>query len=1324
MRKHNYKHDDFSDSSDEYMPTFSSSQSSQSNRSDTRSDNCEKPCARTSDCKPKKHHCKPGPCGPPGPRGHRGPKGADGCQGERGKNGKDGRDGCQGEQGKRGEPGERGPRGPQGPQGSRGEKGDRGERGSAGQVGATGRAGPTGPRGTGCDNLRCVEIFYYGFGGTGNPPATGPTGCTGATGAFVSNTLLGCGNTGTIIVEQELFVRDVYYLKRGPLTSATVDTTLFISTGTDGSDPQNAAWMSIPNPCPNTTPAGVCFYYFFERLGDCCDNQNIGYIWYVENGIRRRIETVNNLRVNDQLLDSVFGNLFKLITVNGSLVWQIQCNIARGNVVECICVKFNGLGGVSPPRSVISPDFRLNVPAGTYFLDYGGDADLYISTGYQEPRTWTGIGGGADPYYYFESLTGLPEIVPGNAGRIWFVEPVPGSGSTANGRAIKIETLLNLKEGDKVIDSRTGRIFVLVCKNACECIWVVECVLERGTKYLTGCICYEGFILTVLNISNLNTNVAEYALEFNTGILYRSVNGTWQVVSNPPVEYYYLSAGATGAQKQIYYVRNRGSTTTACGTFDISVGATGSTQSSVVLVSQDCGILPGDKFLDCCSNQLYTFGATGPFPEWSLACVCKDNPSCDNCSDIPIGIDIKTGCIKYSGYCGQSISNIPPYDVGTYFLDIGGDFELFQVISSGTGKIWSQPIPIKEPYLFFCFNNNNTAEGVIWNVIPQQDDLSHENGCGYNLGTAFGNPIGTRFFDCCSSRIFTLTDIITGIFTCASDFPVGFATGITGGCPIPGPTGTIFGSGPTGCCEIQNEICLLKTGCIKYIGRCGNSPPTQPPINYGVGEYFLDLTDADLWQVQLNGVTKYWLGPIHQPGPYLYFCTDTDMIYNVIPVDRVSIEEGCVIPLDVIQGYQKCSKLFDCCSGIIYTFNGLIWTCQHDLPFSFSGITGCPPAGSTGTIVGPTGTACCNFGSGGDSFVCIGDADVLAGQCWQVLNPTCPGPAGTFALQLSDGSVWVSNGTAWQSLIQPLGYYFICTESFPTSSCIGMTAPLYQIFFVTGIIGQTEFLPVRVQDRDNLRVGSKVLICENQTLYELGPDGFHICCTFGGPGPIGPTGITGPTGPTGVGITGPTGVTGPTGIGGIGITGPTGPTGLIGPTGIIGGIGITGPTGPTGPTGLGATGSTTLSIGTTGSTGSTGSTGPTGVEITNMVNIADLDIYKQFTSVDFGTFKLNTLILSGFSNNYTEGQVIQFDLPNIVSPADAFPSSGPLTTQYFATNNRTPGNDPTGYFSSGGQVEWSTPTTLHFIIYPVSSTTNPTPGALTFGPVVYTWVTT
>lgn len=231
-------------------------------------------------------------------------------------------------------------------------------------------------------------------------------------------------------------------------------------------------------------------------------------------------------------------------------------------------------------------------------------------------------------------------------------------------------------------------------------------------------------------------------------------------------------------------------------------------------------------------------------------------------------------------------------------------------------------------------------------------------------------------------------------------------------------------------------------------------------------------------------------------------------------------------------------------------------------------------------------------------------------------------------------------------------------------------------------------------------------------------------------GPTGPTGSTGNTGSSGVtgstGVTGPTGSTGNTGSSGVtgptGNTGPTGPTGIgsTGSTGVTGNTGPTGNTGSTGPTGaVGVTGTNLIDtlIGITGSTGVTGST-----QVTNLVNIGAIDITRSYTTTDFSNgLTLNTLILTGFSNNYVEGATMRFDILNVVPVSNGYPVTGGISDVYFNTNNKSNAGNFDQYFSSGGQVGWSTPTDLSFLIYPVF-TSSATPGDLLIGAIVFNWL--
>jgi len=793
MKKHCPSDDSFSDS---FSDDYTSNCKTKSKHCESKQSSCS--YSSTSECKPQ--------CGPRGPRGHRG------CQGPAGPKG------CQGPAGSRG------PTGPTGKQGPAGPAGPKGSKGPTGPTGPKGFTGPRGPTGSG-NALMCLDIFYYGFGGEANPPASGPTGCTGS---FVSGTPTGCVTPNPGDFNQD-FVRDVYYLERGPATGTTpYNTTLWLSTGTSGDDPANPAWVGInPDPCPNRTTEGVCYYLYFERFGDCCSNLNNGYIWYIENGNAVKLEVkYPTLKVGDQVIDSVYGNMFKLLQdVNGSFYWQIECNIARGDVVNCICIKYNGLGGVSPPRNaqdfVNNGGFENVLPIGTYFLDYGGDADLLIYTGVPESSggiaaPWTTVHGGSDPYYYFEALAGFDVIGPGNIGRIWYVEPVPASGSSENGRATKVEVLLNLKEGDKIIDANTGRIFVLTCKNVCECVWVAQCALQRGTKYLSGCIQFKGLapVETIVGVPV----TTDYALVLTSATLYRNINGAWVVVANPPLEYYYLSEGLPGAPAEIYYVRRAGSLNNACGACD-PYGVTGPAVTPIAQnIHEACGILPGDKFFDCCCNTLYTYGK----------CIEGSNTNgwlveCNSNS----GNSFLTGCIMFNNPA-QTEPNygveVPPngatgYVNGDYFLQ-SINAKLFQY--NGVAWVLVSYGSLTE---FYYLTTDNQ-------LIYVQLVNSTKDACNRDLAVAatFQSTVnvvdacclkpGDKFLNCCTGVLYNL-DGDWEATACTFGGATG-ATGPTGGVGPTGPSGGPTGAtGPAGLTGATGP-----TGPEGLVGPTGSTGPT------------------------------------------------------------------------------------------------------------------------------------------------------------------------------------------------------------------------------------------------------------------------------------------------------------------------------------------------------------------------------------------------------------------------------------------------------------------------------------------------------------------
>jgi len=804
---------DTDDSSDDLSSSCKSTRKTKSKSTITDSSS-NLSCSTTSEsCVP----CKPR-------RGPRGPRGHDGCKGDKGKRGHDGckgdtgKRGCDGCQGKKGCKGDTGRKGPSGPRGFKGPKGNTGSRGPTGRRGNT---GPRGPRGG--NTLKCIEIFYYGLGGESVPPE-GNTGCTGD---FPVDLMTGCIGELEPLFTPEEYIKDLFFLARGSLGDTGADAELYESTGEAGGtgpagEPQPpSAWQAIH---PGDT------FYYFERLGCCDEDQNKGYIWRVTVGVgpskgsRQKIEDYcPTLRAGDQVIDSVFGNIFKLVCTNGTCLWEIQCNIGGGDVTKCVCIKYNGAGGISDPRDLSQGPFVTDNIPGLYYLDYGDDADLWISSGDSPPNYWKGVQEGSDPYFYFEYLSNTSIVgtvgpkapAAGDIGRIWYVDPVEGETSRNNGSAIKIEVLCNLKEGDKVIDSNTGRIFVLVCKDACECVWIAECMLERGTKFLCGCICYTGTFIPSGDIKTLppdDSEIGDYALD-TEGTLYQLVdmggNKTWVVVTNTPTEYYFGALGDTFIN--LYYVRHPGSTNTACGVFDETAGTTGSLEHTVELVEASCGILPGDKFLDCCKNEFYTFGQslgldTTAAAGWSLCCECAGATGCPRCEGPTGGEKLKCIDIEFEGWTQ------PVTDPGC----TGPDGKYLLTLNDGT-----------------LYKSN----GVNWVADPQPGDIYYlaNNGdksviCGQDkaLQIYFDVPdlgvppvkvedkcnlsLGDKILDCNNKILYEFVEIdgVTQWVKCCDLCDTG-ATGATG------PTGDTGPVGPTG----------------PTTGDTGTTGPTGPQGNLG-----------------------------------------------------------------------------------------------------------------------------------------------------------------------------------------------------------------------------------------------------------------------------------------------------------------------------------------------------------------------------------------------------------------------------------------------------------------------------------------------------------
>ncbi|GAH46409.1 unnamed protein product, partial [marine sediment metagenome] len=442
------------------------------------------------------------------------------------------------------------------------------------------------------NDLKCLDIYYYGIGGDRVPTdgvwkggCTGPTGCTGTAcdGIFTPVDISLCANdAGFVPYTAPNYIVGLYYLARGPIGDES-DKGVWVSTGNQGgvnAPNSKHGWagpvvpgISGPTGCTGPTGCGAAVpYYYFERgattddvAQKCClPYSKQGYIWYItpETNDIVKLEEKCCLTEGAQVIDNVYGYMFKLHGSGNDAYWEIECDTDRAGKFKCLCIQWEGLGGISPPRGPTGGGPLPPPLPGTLFLDYGGDADLHVITDNPSPEYILGPGPViTGPYYYFEW------VVSTNLGRIWYVDPVDNDASIENGTVQKLEDLCQMKKGDRIIDANTGRIFVLVRENACEYLWSLECTLNldtHGSEFITGCIMYraEG---TGSNYYGPATpfptgEAGSYFLQENGNLFKFDVSWVHQLYPTDLTEFYYLTSDA-----ELIYVQLVGSTKDACG---------------------------------------------------------------------------------------------------------------------------------------------------------------------------------------------------------------------------------------------------------------------------------------------------------------------------------------------------------------------------------------------------------------------------------------------------------------------------------------------------------------------------------------------------------------------------------------------------------------------------------------------------------------------------------------------------------------------------------------------------------------------------------------
>ena len=277
-------------------------------------------------------------------------------------------------------------------------------------------------------------------------------------------------------------------------------------------------------------------------------------MWYVspvgsgedtEHGEALRIEEhCELLNINSQLLDIGSNVLYSPEEeVDGvGLLWNPEQCLTKDHCscVKIICIEFEGRSGDSTPVSVLPDDH--------YYLNHGTqnahDANLYVvndgSVFEIDPS------GAVGDYYYYSK----------NEKTIWFVEPITDTSSLDEGFVTRVEVKCNLKEGDTIIDGKTGRVFNLNSEGEwiesecglCQCrecfrIIKIDCsgttcddireceISEAGLFVLSGDLIYTSALVGETLQWVLDTNDCAYFHDTDNGQIYK-IDQTTGVATN------------------------------------------------------------------------------------------------------------------------------------------------------------------------------------------------------------------------------------------------------------------------------------------------------------------------------------------------------------------------------------------------------------------------------------------------------------------------------------------------------------------------------------------------------------------------------------------------------------------------------------------------------------------------------------------------------------------------------------------------------------------------------------------------------------------------
>jgi hypothetical protein len=760
--------------------------------------------------------------------------------------------------------------------------------------------GPTGPKG--CNGAT---------GATGSVGSTGPTGHRGSTIICLDNLLVG------ITVETSPSV--IPELPVGLLCLALSDSELFQFNGTN--------WQ-LYNPQPDTP-----FYYY--------DN------------VEQQIYVISEIGEHAKKLCACPGDLAidhpkcTLYCYDG-LIWEACCDLqgpsgatgqdgTDGTVIECVCLSLTGRIGPAEPSTVIG----LTANDGDYYLQYGNVCDLY--------QYWSGF------WIDKSNLINVKDPL-GNAVTLPFyfygLNIVTGFNQIINVINLSQDICLEyiLREGDKILDCCSGNLYIYTGLE-----WTTNCNLigptgdtgytgptgstgetgPTGTMIDCGCLALTGRIgpiepsLAGPSNTPLTGNDGDLYLQFgNACNLYQYQSGNW--IDSSSLSGLFDSLGNPVTTPCLYYGLN-----IVTGLYQII---------NIIDFASDIAtnfvMRTGDKFLDCCSGQLFIYDGI----EWVLSCDFRGptgetgitGPTGDTGETGAFGPTGPTGQMGETGYTGptgekgntgtiiqticigltgrmglQEPSVLGPLsgNEGDLYLQYGLSCDLYQYqsgvwvdISNLAGLVNPLGDPITEPFYFYGLDVNSGLYNII-NVISLADDQC-------NILTV---NVGDMIMDCCSGALYTYD---------GEQFPPQT-------CLLRGPTG------PQGT--------ILDCVCISVTGRLGVNDPNVIALTGTNGDYYLQydagvklfVYNGTTWDIVtlLDGFTGCCSGD-QLTFPFLYYGVDVDTGLNLI----INVETFVGTGTYEIFMMRIDDKIIDCCSGNIYTFDGMQWTTNCNLRCGFTSL--------------------------------------------------------------------------------------------------------------------------------------------------------------------------------------------------------------------------------------------------------------------------------------------------------------------------------------------------------------------------------------------------